>query len=94
MSSVDALAAKIQKLEKSLKDKSVYIPPPEEEYSQYFKQRDKLTGNTKSAKKKLKHAQTKFLQARVKQLEGLLEDKELSEDADCDSSEKNQIYDW
>ena len=47
---------------------SVYIPPPEEEYSQYFKQRDKLTGNTKSAKKKLKHAQTKFLQARVKEM--------------------------
>ena len=41
----------------------------------FIKQRDKLTGNTKSAKKKLKHAQNKFLEARIKQLERLLKEK-------------------
>ena len=57
MSSVNELISKISAVEKKLKELGVFIPPPAVEYDEYFRQRDKLTGNTKSVKKKLKNAQ-------------------------------------
>merc|ERR1712193_60105 len=58
MSSVNELISKISAVEKKLKESGVFIPPPAVEYDENFKQRDKLTGNTKSVKKKLKNAQS------------------------------------
>lgn len=96
MSSTQELATEITRLEKILKDQSIFIPPPTVEYQDYFKQRDKLTGNTKSAKKKLKRAQNLFLKERVKQLQSLYDSKSLvtGSENDCDSNESIQIVDW
>ena len=44
--------------------KIIFVPLPEEEFGHLTKQRDKLTGNTKSGKKKLKNAQEKYLSSR------------------------------
>lgn len=44
--------------------KIIFVPLPEEEFGHLTKQRDKLTGNTKSGKKKLKNAQEKYLLSR------------------------------
>ena len=52
-------------------------------------QRDKLTGNTKSAKKKLKYSQQVFLEHRIIQLKSLLTDRLKSEkDNHSDSNEE------
>ena len=61
----------------------------ERSYSRFF-QRDKLTGNTKSQKKKQKNAQEIFLQARIAQLEKLIPAK--SQDHFSDESEEEIKY--
>jgi len=96
MSSVNELISKISAVEKKLKESGVFIPPPAVEYDEYFKQRDKLTGNTKSVKKKLKNAQRTFLKERLKQLESLLSRSvaTVSSDVDDSSDPSVNIVDW
>lgn len=92
-STTDELMNQISWLEKQLKDQNIYIPPPTVEYTSYFSQRDKLTGNTKSAKKKLKHAQNSFLKERIKQLKLLNRNSDEFKSIEA-TKESIQIVDW
>jgi len=77
--------------------KIIFVPLPEEEFGHLTKQRDKLTGNTKSGKKKLKNAQEKYLLSRESQLKKLLRKANIDQEeisAELEKSPSPDVYDW
>ena len=88
---INNLLKELESIESQLKSEGTYIPDPTDDYTHITIQRDKMTGNTKNVKKKMKNSQKIFLQSRIKQLRPLLRKKPT--ELDLSDNDDTVVYD-